>query len=77
VIIAHADGSSLYAHMMASTVVPGQSVRAGQVIGFVGMTGRTFGPHLHLEYYPVGASLSSPYGATDPVVWMARHGTQL
>ncbi|WP_245703081.1 M23 family metallopeptidase [Raineyella antarctica] len=77
VIIEHADGSTLYAHMMATTVVPGQSVRAGEVIGFVGMTGRTFGPHLHFEYYPPGTSQVSPYAATDPVVWMARRGIQL
>lgn len=77
VIVAHRDGSTLSAHMMSSTVVPGQKVRAGDVIGFVGMTGRTFGPHLHFEYYPAGAGLGSPYGASDPKLWMAMRGISL
>lgn len=77
VIVAHSDGSTLSAHMTSSTVVPGQRVRAGDVIGFVGMTGRTFGPHLHFEYYPAGARLGSPYGASDPMVWMAMRGIWL
>lgn len=38
-----------YAHLQRATVKPGQWVRRGEVIGHIGMTGRTTGPHLHYE----------------------------
>ncbi len=47
VAIAHADGSeSHYGHLSMQTVHEGQQVRRGQVIGAVGSTGRSTGPHL-------------------------------
>ena len=48
VTINHGDGySSTYMHMTHYTVKLGQQVEAGQVIGYVGSTGRSTGPHLH------------------------------
>ena len=38
-----------YAHMQRFVVEQGQWVRRGQVVGYVGMTGRATGPHLHYE----------------------------
>lgn len=38
-----------YAHMQRSIVKPGQWIRKGEVLGYVGMTGRATGPHLHYE----------------------------
>lgn len=38
-----------YAHLQRATVKPGQWVRRGEVLGHIGMTGRTTGPHLHYE----------------------------
>ena len=48
VSINHGDGfSSIYMHMTHYIVAPGQYVTAGQVIGYVGSTGGSTGPHLH------------------------------
>ena len=49
VMIRHASGvETLYGHMSAFSPADGR-VRAGEVIGFVGTTGRSTGPHLHYE----------------------------
>ena len=49
VTIDHADGfRSIYMHMAAYIVSAGQEVAAGQVIGYVGSTGESTGPHLHI-----------------------------
>ena len=48
VSINHGDGfSSIYMHMTNYVVSSGQSVAAGQLIGYVGSTGVSTGPHLH------------------------------
>ena len=52
VVINHHDGTmTLYAHMLSGSrqVVEGQKVSQGQVIGTVGSTGNSSGPHLHFE----------------------------
>ncbi len=51
VVIEHANKySTLYAHMSKTAKLEkGQKVRQGQVIGYVGTTGRSTGPHLHYE----------------------------
>ncbi len=78
--IQHADGVvTAYSHMsrFGTDIAPGTQVRQGQVIGFVGSTGLSTGPHLHYEvvvnghfvdpmdiYVPGGASVAAKAGKT-------------
>ncbi|MGA2412528.1 MAG: M23 family metallopeptidase, partial [Candidatus Binataceae bacterium] len=41
------DVLTVYGHLSAVAVLPGQHVKQGQVIGYVGQSGRSTGPHLH------------------------------
>jgi murein DD-endopeptidase MepM/ murein hydrolase activator NlpD len=43
------DVTTVYGHLSAMTVVAGDHVTCGQVIGYVGQSGRSTGPHLHYE----------------------------
>ena len=43
------DVTTVYGHMSAMAVVQGEHVTRGQVIGYVGQSGRSTGPHLHYE----------------------------
>ena len=75
VAIKYSDGTqSLMAHMSTVSVSVGQSVSGCQIVGAVGMTGRTFGPHTHFEIYPPGTTPGDVYRAVDPVGWLTAHG---
>ncbi|WP_166042270.1 M23 family metallopeptidase [Sphingosinicella sp. YJ22] len=53
--ISHGGGiQTLYGHMSSLAVAPGQQVAAGQVIGYVGSSGFSTGPHLHYELHRNG-----------------------
>lgn len=59
VTINHGDGySSLYAHMTHFVVSQGDYVTQGQVIGYVGSSGWSSGPHLHFSIYYNGSSVN-------------------
>lgn len=64
-----ASGFSRYCHMQAGSIAVnvGDPVEAGDDIGNVGETGRTFGPHLHFETYDSGGA------NVDPVIWLGTH----
>ena len=55
VVLTHKGGlESLYGHLHKHLVEEGQLVKAGQAIGLGGNTGRSTGPHLHLEFRILG-----------------------
>jgi murein DD-endopeptidase MepM/ murein hydrolase activator NlpD len=55
VILNHGNGfETVYAHLDSLAVEEGQRVTAGQVVGIVGSTGVTTGPHLHFEVWQNG-----------------------
>jgi murein DD-endopeptidase MepM/ murein hydrolase activator NlpD len=57
--IKHADNYvSLYAHQSRLKVKSGDIVKKGQVIGYVGSTGRSTGPHLHFGLYKNGRAIN-------------------
>jgi murein DD-endopeptidase MepM/ murein hydrolase activator NlpD len=68
--VAIEHGSNLetrYAHMSRLAVAAGERVKKGEVIGYVGSTGRSTGPHLHYEVRVSGA-------AVNPIPYMAETG---
>jgi murein DD-endopeptidase MepM/ murein hydrolase activator NlpD len=57
--IAHAGGiSTSYSHLSSMVVSPGSFVRQGQLIGYVGSSGLSTGPHLHYEVHRGGQAVN-------------------
>ena len=64
--VQHPNGiATWYAHLETTLVSAGDAVHAGDVVGLVGETGNTTGPHLHLEVRANGA-------AVDPHAWLRQ-----
>ncbi len=62
VVVRHFNGlETYYAHMSQLDVNPGDTVRAGHVLGLCGNTGRSFGSHLHLEIRYMGKAMNPEY----------------
>lgn len=68
IILRHEDGTETwYCHQSAFEITSGE-VKAGELIGYVGSTGNSTGPHLHLEVHPAGGS------PVNPLTWMRELG---
>ena len=61
IILSHGNGiTTLYGHMSGFAVRAGQQVKRGDVIGYVGQTGKAVGPHVHYEVHKDGKPVN-PY----------------
>ncbi len=60
------DLETRYAHLSSYTVSDGQQVRKGDLIGYIGSTGRSTGPHLHYEVRVAGDPV-------NPIPYMVAH----
>lgn len=70
--VTHPDGTvTWYAHLSRLDVAATDQVRTGQVIGLVGSTGNSTGPHLHMEVRPGGGD------PVDPAEVLREHGVGL
>jgi murein DD-endopeptidase MepM/ murein hydrolase activator NlpD len=67
IVLTHAFGlSTRYGHLSAFNVHPGQTVARGDVIGYVGSTGRSTGAHLHYEILANGKLINPLQLLTQP-----------
>jgi Membrane proteins related to metalloendopeptidases len=68
VIINHGYSyKTVYAHMSKKVVKPGQRVKRGEIIGYVGNTGLSFGSHLHYEVIKNGVRVNPVHYFFDDI----------
>jgi murein DD-endopeptidase MepM/ murein hydrolase activator NlpD len=68
-IVSHKDGTETwYCHQSKFGTTPGAVVKGGELIGYVGSTGNSTGPHLHVEVHPNGGD------PINPLTWMRGLG---
>jgi len=71
ITVRNPDGVEVvYAHSRRLLVKAGDTVKAGQVIGEVGMSGAAYGTHLHVEVHVAGMPV-------DPIVFLRNHGVDI
>jgi murein DD-endopeptidase MepM/ murein hydrolase activator NlpD len=71
ITVKNSDGTEvIYAHSRRLLVKAGDKVKAGQVIGEVGITGYSYGTHLHLEIHVKGEP-------TDPITFLRDRGVDI
>ena len=74
VVIRHKHGYyTRYAHMLSFAVMIGQRVQQGEVIGYIGSTGMSTGPHLHYEVH-IGSDVVDPFKYINIRSSIARQG---
>ena len=78
VVVSHSDGTStLYGHMSRLGCQKGQTVKQGDVIGYVGTTGRSTGNHLHFEIR-VGSTRNDPVNYfKDRTLYVTSNGKKV
>lgn len=68
VYVSHSDGSRIwYGHLKKGSIVvsKGQNITQGQVLGKVGSSGNSSGPHLHIEVYDSNRKLIDPFAGSN------------
>ena len=76
VVINHGGGyTTYYAHLLDWTVSVGQAVSRGQVIGHVGSTGGSTGPHLHFEQRLNGTAIKVTFNGVQALYWGTKNYT--
>lgn len=71
VVIAHYNGLyTVYGHMSKKVAVAGEKVKKGQIIGYVGSTGNSTGPHLHFE---VRTGEGTHLEVVDPLKYLPKN----
>ena len=61
------NAGTVYGHLRSWNVIPGQSVKAGNIVGYSGNSGNSTGPHLHFEYR---LKFDDWKSATDPAAFL-------
>ena len=77
IVIRHDDGShTSFMHLdsFEKDIEPGRPVLGGQVIGYLGKTGRASGPHLHFQTFESGKPPTNGNNTVDPIEWLKRPG---
>jgi murein DD-endopeptidase MepM/ murein hydrolase activator NlpD len=77
IVIQHTDKSYtrfMHLNSFEKGIAGGKPVFGGDVIGYLGKTGRASGPHLHFETYEPGKPPPDGTGTTDPIAWLSRPG---
>ena len=73
VVINHKNGyKTIYAHLSGTVVKKGQRIKRGELIGFVGNSGKSLTPHLHYEIQYKGQAVNPTthtFGALKPDMW--------
>ena len=68
IVIRHENGlTTLYAHLSAQSVTPGQKVKRGEVIGYMGRSGWATGPHVHFTVWSTLTHLMKPSKTCGPM----------
>ncbi|WP_235618927.1 M23 family metallopeptidase [Embleya scabrispora] len=70
IVPTHPDGTRTWSCHQSRFAKTSGPAAAGEVIGYVGTTGNSTGPHLHFEVHPGGGS------AVDPNTWLTGRGVK-